>query len=439
MRSIIELNIENVMGIKAFHYKPEGAAIIIGGENGAGKSSVLDSICMLIGGKSLCPPEPLRRGKNRGKVEATIQSPHGDLLAIRTWERKADGTVKTELELKSKDGYNAPTPQTILNDMGVLFDPLEFMRMKPKDQLKALQELVGLDLSEIDEKRAAAFTTRTSVNSAGKEKAAQLKAVTIYEGVPDEELSSTEILQEMDVAEKKNRENDRIRQAKVSSDQALAKHANEMTLLESRILELEESLAAAKADLETAKAKHVEMLEADQKALLDVAELADVDIAAIRDKLKDMEETNRRVRSNKRYAELNAEVNRLRERSQELSDEIKALDTERERQLSEAKFPVEGLGFGDSGITFDGLPFEQANSAMKLRTSVAMGIASKPGGRVMIIRDGALLDSTNLPIIAEMAEAADCQVWIERVGLGKECSVIVQDGEIAELAETAGV
>ena len=35
-------------------------------------------------------------------------------------------------------------------------------------------------------------------------------------------------------------------------------------------------------------------------------------------------------------------------------------------------------------------------------------------------------------VVAKMAEDADCQVWLERVGHGKECSVIIHDGNIKE-------
>lgn len=53
-----------------------------------------------------------------------------------------------------------------------------------------------------------------------------------------------------------------------------------------------------------------------------------------------------------------------------------------------------------------------------------------PQLKILLIRDGSLLDSSNLETISKMAEENDAQVWIERVGKGAECSVIISDGEV---------
>jgi len=99
-------------------------------------------------------------------------------------------------------------------------------------------------------------------------------------------------------------------------------------------------------------------------------------------------------------------------------------------QLAAAKFPVEGLSFDEAGVLFNGIPFPQASAAEKLRVSVAMGIAMNPEFKVMLIRDGSLLDETNLATVAKMAAKSGAQVWIERVGKGKECQVIIEDGYV---------
>jgi len=112
-----------------------------------------------------------------------------------------------------------------------------------------------------------------------------------------------------------------------------------------------------------------------------------------------------------------------------LSTKIAEIDAEKAKRVAEAKMPIEGLGFTDSGVTFKGIPFEQISSAEQLRVSVAIGIALNPDLRVLLIRDGSLLDSDNLALIAEMAAEHDVQVWIERVeedGAG----FIIEDGEV---------
>ena len=51
---IIKLETENVKRIKTACIEPDGSMVVIGGRNGQGKSSALDSIAYAIGGKALC-------------------------------------------------------------------------------------------------------------------------------------------------------------------------------------------------------------------------------------------------------------------------------------------------------------------------------------------------------------------------------------------------
>ena len=101
--------------------------------------------------------------------------------------------------------------------------------------------------------------------------------------------------------------------------------------------------------------------------------------------------------------------------------------------IENAALPVAGLTFADDvGVKFGGVPFSQLSGAERLKVSLAMGIALNPSLRVLLIRDGSLLDEDNLKVVAEMAERHDMQVWIERVGKGEECSVVLEDGCVVE-------
>ena len=60
-----------------------------------------------------------------------------------------------------------------------------------------------------------------------------------------------------------------------------------------------------------------------------------------------------------------------------------------------------------------------------------MGLAMNPKLKVILIRDGSLLDKDNFTMIAEMAAVADAQVWVEKVGEGDDVSIIIEDGMIS--------
>ena len=96
-----------------------------------------------------------------------------------------------------------------------------------------------------------------------------------------------------------------------------------------------------------------------------------------------------------------------------------------------------GLTLGDDGPMLDGVPLEQASGAQKLRVSVALGIAMNPRLKVLLVRDASLLDEDSLALVAEMAAAADAQVWLERVGDGDPAAVVIDDGQVSGEAAPA--
>ena len=92
---------------------------------------------------------------------------------------------------------------------------------------------------------------------------------------------------------------------------------------------------------------------------------------------------------------------------------------------------VDGLGFDDDGVTYQGVPFSQASASEQIRVSLAMAMSLNPKLRVIRILDGSLLDAENLAQIADMAKDNDYQVWIERVGTADGIGVVIEDGAVS--------
>ena len=70
--------------------------------------------------------------------------------------------------------------------------------------------------------------------------------------------------------------------------------------------------------------------------------------------------------------------------------------------------------------------------AQQLRASVAIAMAANPKLRVIRVRDGSLLDERAMRLLAEMADAHDCQVWIERVDTSGSVGFVLEDGHLKE-------
>ena len=162
----------------------------------------------------------------------------------------------------------------------------------------------------------------------------------------------------------------------------------------------------------------------------DVADLEDENTEEVRKRLFSAEESNRKVDDNHAHAELSADLEALAERTRQLKRSIDMCDDRKANMIIDATYPVDGLTADDDCAMLDGVPFSQASHAEQLQCSVAIGLALNPTLKVLLIRDGSALDANSLEAITAMARDAGAQLWIERVGHGDECTVIIEDGEV---------
>jgi DNA repair exonuclease SbcCD ATPase subunit len=427
-RRIIALQSQNVKRLSAVHIKPDGNVVIVGGKNGAGKSSVLDSIIYALAGGKNIPKVPIRRGAETAEVTVDL----GDIIVRRTFSDSG-----SRLAVTTHNGATLKSPQALLDKLtqnGVAFDPEAFSRMKPADQVEQLKKVVGLDFSDLNLKRQSLYEQRTDVNRDIKRTQANMTEVTVFDDVPADgkPLSVSDLTVEL---EKRRDHNQAIarKAEQIQARQRTIATANERKeQLADEIADLEKRLAEKRAALQrgTEQTAQAEAELKQWQSELDAAVRADED--EVRERIKNVESINNRLKSNLRRKELKEELDQLQSESDKLSRMIDEIDKDKQVQLAKAPFPVTGMTFDEDGILLDGIPFDQASSAEKLRASVAMGMAINPELKVLIIRDGSLLDEDSLKLVADMAAEHDAQVWIERVGTGEECQVIIEDGAVRE-------
>lgn len=416
---IVKLAAENVKRLRAVEVQPNGdPLVVVGGRNAQGKSSVLDSIMYALGGAGGIPSQPVRRGAKKATVEVDL----GDLRITRTMTADGGGG----LTVTDKSGAKQASPQKLLDRLYAAgaFDPLEYTRLDPKAQAERLRVLAGLDTSAIDAERKAAFDARTDCARDGKALAAQLAAMPEPAAdAPTEEVSVARLVAEHDAAAK-------ARFDAESAAQSSRVAALEVESCEERVAKLRDDLDHAERRLSGARKYAAEQAEAATAAASNVP-----DLDAAKAALAGAEEHNRKARQAAERRKLSARVDAARAEHRKLTQQIERCDERRAEAIAACKMPVPGLAISDAGVvTLGGLPLDQASAAEQMRVSVAIGLAQHPQLRVMLVRDGSLLDDESLRLLAEVAAEHDAQVWVERVGAGAECSVVIEDGEVATTA-----
>ena len=427
---IVQLHAENFKRLGVVEITPEGNVVKIGGNNGEGKSSVLDAIFVALKGRAVAPPKPIRKGAEK----ALIRLDMGDLVVTRTFHQKEGETYTDGIKVENADGLRYGKPQDILNALlgEVGFDPFEFVNLKPKEQAARLLEMVPLpiDLDEFAQADASDYANRRDVNRDVERLRAQLSGIP-EEDVPAEAPDRAALTDALGNAADTNANIERERMAREATQRNLVGLGNQAA-------EAKEEAARLRAKADDLD-RQAEALTAQRDDLQKQFEALDplpepVDTDAIRAQLRDAEAVLAAIDRQTRRKALAEELAAAEAKSAGFTEAMAKRAEQRNKALAEAEMPVPGLAFalnekGEPVLTYEGLPFDkdQISTAVQLRVSTAIGMAANPRLRVLRISDGSLLDSNSMKMLTEMAETEDFQLWIEVVGEGG-VGIVMENG-----------
>lgn len=416
---IIRLEAENVKKLRAVAIEPTGNVVQITGANGSGKTSVLDCIWMAMAGKGAVPVTPVRVGEESARITLDL----GEYIVTRTFT--AEGT--TSLKVTTPQGAAYSSPQTLLDKwLGALtFDPLAFTRLKPREQREQLAQVAGLRtmLDTLAAEDKADFDARTIANREAKQAAARVASLAEVE--PCEPVVMAELLGEIRAARDHNTMVDREQQRRDEQERSITQMFDRAGALqrEAERLQAEATLLLA----------HAEQADVAFAALPPLA--ARIDVDALEARIAEAEAVNAQHRAYQERAAAVDAAEKLQADADAFTARLKAREEERASVIRSAAFPVPDLGLTDEGVTYRGLPLEQASGAEQLRVSVAIAMAMSPTLRVLRIQDGSLLDDRSLALLEAMAREHDFQVWIEQVDTSGTVGIVMEDGT-ARVAST---
>jgi DNA repair exonuclease SbcCD ATPase subunit len=436
---IVKLVAENFKKLIAIEIIPDKNIIEITGRCEQGKTTILDAIMTALCGTKW--DEPIREGQEKARIVVDL----GDMIVTRTFTKSG-----SSLKVETKEGAKYPSPQALLDKLvgRIAFNPLEFAKADAKKQVEMLlaviaitvdtaklQEISGVlvqpmpnPLDMLNTAYKTVFESRTVTNrqlDAAKKTLESMPNVSEVKAV-----SVAELVAEKDELEKQNRANEDKRQAVAAHERQVQMLQQDAKWIQSEIDDLLAKLDNAKARQE-AKLTEIKNTGAQVVALQKAAaELQDVDLADVNTRIANADATNLQAKQFADRTGKQAEVDNYQIEADDYTAKLNAIKNYKTEIIANTKFPVEGLGFANGGVTYQGIPFSQASGAQKMRVGMGVGMAANPELRVVMIDGYESLDSTQRRIVEEMAVEHDFQVWCTAVDESGTVGIYIEDGEI---------
>jgi hypothetical protein len=440
-----------IISLEVLDFKRIGAAsLMIGdgvtkitGANGAGKSSIIDAIFYALEPSGV--EMPIKEDCNRAKIVLRIGGEdHG-----YTIERSVTESGKY-LTVTNDDGKKIPAPQTFLNSLFVeMADPMVFMDMKPRDQCDALRLACKCDTRSLEREIKEAYDERTIVNRRldqaekalkehGEEpEKIEMKSASGLTNKSDELaafVKSVEVKFQEGIALNQN-----IADNAKADDRLIVEAAEiteEINRLQAKLVQVNNEraiIADGTSHYESEKAK----LKAECELLMPKYRESKAEIEKIKVEIQGIDEHNKRASEHeiwcKRYDQIMSDRNAAHGESYALTETLTGLEKDKQILLEASDYPVDGMLIEGDKVYVNGVPFSNLNTAEKIKVATFVAIAQNPKLKMIIIRNGSMLDTKSMKIISDIADERGYQVIVEKVSEDPDSdSIHIVEGKVTQ-------
>lgn len=415
MVKINSLELENIKRIKAVKLEPsENGLTVIGGDNGQGKTSVLDAIAWTLGGEKYRPSKATREGS---------------VIPPRLKVQLSNGLV---VERKGKNGSLTVTDpaghksgQQLLNGFieQLAIDLPKFMNSTSREKAQVLLQIIGVGdkLAELDHQEKELYSNRLVIGRMAEQKKAHAEEMTEFEGVPDEPISASELIQQQQEILMRNAENQRIRRNAAEISGKVQLMGNQIADLQKKLAEMEVEYDKALSDMEIAN--------------MAAKDLQDESTAELEISIKNVDAINRKVRSNIEKAKASNEAKELYGQYNKLTEEIDKVRKDRNELLKNADLPLPGLSVEDGELTYQGQKWDNMSGSEQLIVSTSIVRKLNPQCGFVLLDKLEQMDMRTLAAFGSWLQSTGLQAIATRVSTGDECTIIIEDGYVKPAEE----
>lgn len=416
---ITALEAENVKRIKAVALTPAPTGLtLVGGNNNQGKTSVLDALAWALGGERFRPTAAQRDG---AVAPAHLKVTLSNGVIVERKGKNASLTVT--------DPTGRRSGQQLLN---AFIEPLaldlpRFMDASDKEKADILLRIIGIgaELHTRDLEIKGLYDKRTFTGQLAAQKKHFAEELVSYPEAPDEPVSASELIRQQQDILARNGENQRLRAQYAELEQQVQQCVDELKRTRERIATLQQ--LADELD-----AKHTKLFNQRETARKTVSQLQDESTAELEASIRDIEETNRKVRANLEKSRAEDEAAQYASEYDRLTESIQQKRAARMALLNGADLPLPGLSVEDGVLTYKGKHWRDMSGSDQLRVAAAIVRRLNPDCGFVLLDKLEQMDMTTLQEFSAWLEAEGLQAIATRVSTGSECQIIIEDGMVKD-------
>lgn len=406
---------------------PEGAHILLIGDNEVGKSSLIEGILRACG-KAGRPVAPVKTGADYAEVQ--IETTDGIKSTVR-YKKNGD----TEFEIITRDGVKDSRKSTIVQLLGGVECDIEgFAKMSntadgrralinyikkclPEDIIEAYDSMTR-DIAGLEELRKNKKQSAKSVKAVMDDlKIEQYDIEKYTEKIPMEDMVKR-LTTLTEINTKRAQAKDYLADAEKSKTNSLA----EIEKLKQRIAEEEAKIKTIEEGVSkthTFLKKHPEDYPLDE----------------IKNLIKNNEKHNERVADVEKYNEKSSEYAKLDDEIKKLDTDISVKRREKRELISKSdQIPVDGLWFDEEQAYINEIPLseESLSTSQVMEVGIKLTLALNPKTKILTIPRGESLGKKRLKTIYEIAEKFGYQIIMEQVERGTEELKIIYTDDVTK-------
>lgn len=416
---ITALEAENVKRIKAVALTPSPTGLtLVGGNNNQGKTSVLDALAWALGGDRFRPDAAQRDG---AIAPAHLKVTLSNGVVVERKGKNASLTVT--------DPTGRRSGQQLLNAFvePLALDLPRFMDASDKEKADILLRIIGIgaELHTRDLEIKGLYDKRTFTGQLAAQKKHFAEEMISYPEAPDEPVSASELIRQQQDILARNGENQRLRAQYAELEQQVQQCVDELKRTRERIATLQQ--LADELD-----AKHTKLFNQRETARKTVSQLQNESTAELEASIRDIEETNRKVRANLEKSRAEDEAAQYASEYDRLTESIQQKRADRMALLNGADLPLPGLSVEDGVLTYNGKRWRDMSGSDQLRVAAAIVRRLNPDCGFVLLDKLEQMDMTTLQEFSAWLEAEGLQAIATRVSTGSECQIIIEDGMVKD-------